>query len=116
MESTAILFVYCVHGPELNMNVKYTLHGIRFEWNARKAASNIKDHGIPFETACEAFFDPFVFAVDESVHPAERRAAIIGMTLNWRLVYVVYVLKGDVIRIISARLATKPERRQYEDR
>jgi len=98
------------------MNVKYTLHGIRFEWNARKAASNIKDHGIPFETACEAFFDPFVFAVDESVHPAERRDAIIGMTVNWRLVYVVYVLKGDVIRIISARSATKPERRQYEDR
>lgn len=98
------------------MNVKYTLHGIRFEWNPRKAASNVKDHGIAFETAWESFLDPFVFAVDESVHPTERRDAIIGMTVNWRLVYVVYVLKGDVIRIISARLATKPERRHYEDR
>ena len=52
-----------------------------------------------------------MFAVDESVHPAERRDAIIGMTVSWRLVYVVYVLKGDVIRIISARLATKPEKK-----
>ena len=108
--------VDCVHDPELNKDVTYALQGIKFEWNVRKAASNIKDHGVHFETACEGFFDPFVFAVDESVHPTERRDAIIGMTVNWRLVYVVYVLKGDVIRIISARPATKPERRQYENR
>lgn len=98
------------------MDVNYTLNWIEFEWNARKAASNVKKHGIPFETACEAFLDPFVFAVDEPVHGSERRNAIIGMTLSWRLVYVVYLLNGDVIRIISARLASKPERKQYEDR
>jgi uncharacterized DUF497 family protein len=98
------------------MNVTYTLHGIKFEWDSRKAASNLKVHGVTFETACEAFFDPFVFAVEEPLHPDERRDAIIGMTVNWRLLYVVYVLKGDLIRIISARLATKTERRQYEDR
>ena len=98
------------------MNVTYTLHGIRFEWDSRKAASNLNDHGIAFETACEAFFDPFVFAVEGPVHPDERRDVIIGMTVNWRLMYVVYVLKADVIRIVSARLATKGERRQYEDR
>jgi len=67
------------------MNANYTLGEIKFEWNVRKAASNIKDHGIPFETACEAFFDPLVVAVEESVHPTERRDAIIGMTVSWSL-------------------------------
>jgi len=98
------------------MNVAYTLHGISFEWDSRKAESNLKIHGIAFETACEAFFDPFVFAVQEPLHPDERRDAIIGMTVNWRLLYVVYVLRGEVIRIISARPVTKPERKQYENR
>ena len=98
------------------MKVTYILQGIEFEWDPRKAATNIKDHGIAFETACEVFFDPFVFALEESVHPAEKRDAIIGVTVSWRLVYVVHVIKGDVIRIISARLATKPERKLYENR
>ena len=71
------------------MNVTYTLHGIRFEWDSRKAASNLNDHGIAFETACEAFFDPFVLAVEGPVHPDERRDAIIGMTVNcvWCTLY-----------------------------
>ena len=98
------------------MKVTYILQGIEFEWDPRKAATNIKDHGIAFETACEVFLDPFVFALEESAHPAEKRDAIIGMTVSWRLVYVVHVVKEDVIRIISARLATKPERGQYENR
>src|SRR5437016_2733394 len=95
------------------MNLEYTLQGITFEWDSRKAAASLKEHRIQFETACEAFFDPFVLAVEEPVHLEERRDAIIGMTIGWRLVYV---LKGDVIRIISARTVTSRERIQYEDR
>ena len=97
------------------MNIKYTLHGIDFEWDSQKASANLQKHGISFETACEVFHDPFVQVVDEEVVDAEVREAAIGMTVDWRLVYVVYVFREEVVRIISARLVTKVERRQYEE-
>jgi uncharacterized DUF497 family protein len=56
-----------------------------------------------------------VQVVDEEVVDAEVREAAIGMTVDWRLVYVVYVFREEVVRIISARLVTKVERRQYEE-
>ena len=55
------------------MNLEYTLQGITFEWDSRKAAASLKEHRIQFETACEAFFDPFVLTVEEPVHLEERR-------------------------------------------
>lgn len=99
------------------MDIYYNLNEINFVWNVQKAAANVKSHkGITFELACEAFFDPFLQVEDAGVHEGEQREAIIGMTVNWRLLYVVHVLRGDVVRIISARLATNAERRIYEDR
>jgi hypothetical protein len=98
------------------MDIRYTLNEINFVWNSRKAASNIKSHkGISFELACEAFFDPLLQALDAGVVDGEQREAIIGMTAGWRLLYVVYILRDDEIRIISARLVTKAERRNYEN-
>ena len=97
------------------MSTTYTLHNIAFEWNRRKAIANSRKHGISFEFACEAFFDPFVFYLDEEIIREETRETIIGMTANWRLLYVVYVMREDYVRIISARLATKIEREQYEN-
>ena len=97
------------------MNIKYTLHGIHFEWDSLKASANLQKHGISFETACEVFHDPFVQVVDEEVVDAEVREAAIGMTVDWRLVYVVYVFREEVVRIISARLVAKVERKQYEE-
>lgn len=97
------------------MNTSYTLYGITFEWDRRKAVSNIRKHEISFELACEAFFDPFVFYLDEEVVNDETRESIIGMTRNWRLIHVVYVLKQDIVRVISARLVTKAEREKYEN-
>jgi len=67
------------------------------------------------ETASEIFFDPFVRVAEVESYAGEAREAVIGMTANWRLLYVVYTLRGKVIRMISARAVTKLERRYYED-
>ncbi|MCP4105440.1 MAG: hypothetical protein GY749_07880 [Desulfobacteraceae bacterium] len=69
-----------------------------------------------FETACEAFLDPFVKMGDEEYIEDEIRDTIIGMTINWQLLYVVFTMRDeDIIRIISARPVTKHERRYYEE-
>jgi hypothetical protein len=97
------------------MSVSYTLHGIRFEWDSRKASANLRKHRINFETACEVFFDPFICSADVESYPGEIREAVVGMTVNWRLLYVVYVQRRDAIRIISARPADSSERTIYEN-
>jgi len=65
--------------------------------------------------ACEAFFDPFVCYLDDEIIDGELRETIIGMTTAWRLLCVVYVLRGDIVRLISAQLVTNAEREQYEN-
>ncbi|MBS1249266.1 MAG: hypothetical protein MAG431_00842 [Chloroflexi bacterium] len=97
------------------MNIRHTLQNITFEWDSRKANANLHKHGISFEVACEVFFDPFVSYQSKEVVSDEIRESIIGMTTNWRLLYVVYAFRGDIIRIISARLVTKKEREDYEN-
>lgn len=97
------------------MDVSYTLHEIGFEWESRKAAANFRKHKVSFETACEVFFDPFLHVVDAGVVAGEPREAVIGLTVSWHLLYVVYVEHEDVIRIISARLAENAEREMYEN-
>jgi uncharacterized DUF497 family protein len=97
------------------MNVKYSLHNIAFQWDSQKAATNLRKHSITFELACEAFFDPFVCYLDDETIDGELRETIIGLSTNWQLLYVVYVLRDDIIRIISARLVTNAERENYEN-
>ena len=97
------------------MNVETVLHGIRFAWDSEKAATNRAKHGVSFEIACEAFFDPFVRVV-EANGTDEVREVLIGMTMAGRLLFVVHAERGeDVFRVISARHATAAERRLYED-
>ena len=97
------------------MNVQYTLQSIAFEWDSQKAATNIRKHKVKFELACEAFFDPFVCYLDEEIVGTELRERLVGLTTTWLMLYIVYVMRGDVIRIISARHATKEEREIYEN-
>ena len=97
------------------MNVRYTLHKIIFEWDSRKAATNLRKHDISFELACEAFFDPFVCYLDDETIEGEVRETIMGLTTTWQLLYVVYVLRDDIIRMISARVTTNIERETYEN-
>lgn len=86
-----------------------------FVWDGRKAVENRAKHGVGFETACEAFFDDLSAYVDATVGE-ERRTAVIGLSKSIGLLYIVHVEReGDVVRIISARVATKQERKTYED-
>jgi uncharacterized DUF497 family protein len=98
------------------MDIHYTLHEIQFEWDQAKAEANFIKHHVEFETACETFFDPFIYALDIEQHDSESRETFLGMTLQWNVLYVVYMIRqDDIFRIISARPATAAERRSYEE-
>jgi uncharacterized protein len=95
-------------------DVTFELQGQLFEWDAEKAAGNIRKHHVSFEKACEVFFDPFLRLVDTRERHEAREAAI-GLALDWSLLFVVHVVRrGDTIRIISCRPATPAEKRGYE--
>ncbi|XWK86094.1 MAG: BrnT family toxin [Phormidium sp.] len=96
------------------MDIVYRLQGVEFEWDANKAESNIEKHGVTFEEAAEAFFDPFYQSGDATANN-EQRDFIIGYSLEQRLLLVVYVERGKRNRIISARPATRNERKLYEE-
>lgn len=91
------------------------LDGVTFVWNEQKARINPSNHdGITFQQAAQAFFDPFLVVVDASRND-EERDAVIGLDRRWNLLYVVYIEReNDIIRIISARQATRKEREYYE--
>ena len=96
------------------MDTRFVLHGITFVWDENKAVANVRKHGIAFEQAAEAFFDPFLKLVGASRYE-EVRDAIIGMDARWNLLYVVHIeLEDEAIRLISARKATRRERADYE--
>jgi uncharacterized protein len=97
------------------MKVKYTLQNIIFEWDSEKAAVNLRKHNVTFELACEAFFDPFICYLDDEIVGSELRERIVGLTTTWLLLYIVYVMRDDAIRIVSARLVTNTEREVYEN-
>jgi uncharacterized DUF497 family protein len=98
------------------MDIKYICNGITFTWDERKAESNrIKHEGITFKQASTAFFDPFLKVIEASRNN-EIREAVIGLDDKWKMLFVVHIqIEDDQIRIISARQATKGERRDYED-
>jgi uncharacterized protein len=98
------------------MDVYFILNGITFVWNEEKSRNNLSKHnGITFKQAAEAFFDPFIKIVDASRND-EARDVIIGLDTRWNLLFVVHIeFEDDVIRIISARKATRKEREYYED-
>ena len=77
------------------MLTEYEFQGIKFEWDSHKADTNFQKHGISFDTACEAFFDPFVQSADVEEVDEEFREAIIGMTVAWKLLYVVYAIRNE---------------------
>lgn len=92
------------------MSILYRIQGVEFEWDAQ---SNIRKHGIAFAEAAEVFLDPFYQGGDASVDD-EQREFIIGYSLVQRLLLVVYIERGERTRLISARRATRHERRLYE--
>ena len=97
------------------MDVVYALEGIRFTWDPRKALANIRRHVVTFETGAEVFLDPFLKVVEIQEEDDEEREAVIGMTIAWQVLLVVYVTLPTTFRLISAREVTKAERKRYED-
>jgi uncharacterized DUF497 family protein len=91
----------------------YIMKSDDFEWDDSKAAINLRNHKITFEMARDVFSDPFIVEwIDEGQDKSEERFAALGMANN-RILFVAYTMRGDVIRIISARLAEPFERRKY---
>jgi hypothetical protein len=88
---------------------------LRFDWDPEKAASNERKHGVAFSEAATAFGDPISITVPDPEHSSgEARFILLGLTFRSRLVVVAHTETSDSIRIISARLATRIERRSYE--
>ncbi len=93
------------------------MNGIRFVWDSVKAAENKRNHGVSFEEARSVFFDEnarFEHDPDHSID--DDRFLLLGMSYTFRVLLVVHCFREEdqVVRLISARKATKTERRQYE--
>lgn len=88
---------------------------MQFEWNPLKATANLKKHGVSFEEAKTLFDNPLAVIFDDEAHSIdEQREIIIGHSRQNRLLLVTFTERFGNVRIISARLATRQEREDYE--
>jgi uncharacterized DUF497 family protein len=88
---------------------------LEFEWDPKKAQANRAHHGIDFEEALTVFRDPLARIFDDEEHSAdERREMMIGHSVKQRLILACFTVHGGRIRLISARKATRLERKDYE--
>ena len=87
-----------------------------YQWDPKKADLNNKKHGIDFADAVAVFEDEWALTIEHQVVKNEQRFATVGVDFLGRLVVVVYTYRGDDIRLISARPATRSERNVYEKR
>jgi len=88
---------------------------LEFEWDPAKAEKNLRKHGIDFVRAEDVFFDPKCVRQDStSEHDTELRSKAVGRIEDGRLVAVIYTMREERIRIISARRARDNERRKYD--
>lgn len=93
-----------------------SLVGSIVEWDPDKARSNRHKHGVSFEEAKSVFADPLSITVSDAGHSDEEcRFIDIGVSARSRLLVVVYTERENVIRLVSAREATRVERRVYEN-
>ena len=92
------------------------MKNLEFEWDPRKARENLRKHGISFEEAATAFGDPLSFTITDADHSsAEHRFITMGETELGRIVVVAHTDRGDTLRIISARPATRKEKHDYAE-
>jgi uncharacterized DUF497 family protein len=90
-----------------------------FDWSPAKAESNLKKHGVSFETATRVFADPFAMVAQDRIENAEHRWQTLGIVDGYLLLLVAHTVQNDedgseIIRIISARRAEPKERKRYE--
>jgi uncharacterized protein len=89
---------------------------MEFEWDPKKAAANLKKHGVTFQEAATVFGDPLALTFQDPDHSAdEERQLTFGLSLQKRLIVVSHTERGDRTRIINARLMDREERVIYEE-
>jgi uncharacterized DUF497 family protein len=89
---------------------------MKFEWDPRKAAANLKKHGVTFQEAATVFGDPLAITFQDPDHSeGEERQMTFGVSLQKRLIVVSHTQRKDRTRIISARLMDRKERVIYEE-
>jgi hypothetical protein len=92
------------------------MDGIGFEWDHRKDLANRRRHRVGFTEASTVFGDPLSITIPDPDHSLdEERFVIVGMSGERRLLIVVHTVRGERIRLISARRANALERRNYEE-
>lgn len=90
--------------------------GLEFEWDPKKAKANRDRHGVDFKEALTVFADPLARIFEDEEHSEEEpRELIIGHSANRLLILVCFTVRETRIRIISARKATRLERKDYEE-
>jgi hypothetical protein len=85
-----------------------------FQFDPTKAASNLKKHGISFADAEGVFYDPLAIHCNNPEAKGEERFVAIGMGSTGEILVVIYAFRGEEIRLISARRATRHEVKNYE--
>jgi hypothetical protein len=89
---------------------------VRFEWDPKKANVNLAKHRVSFEEAMTVFSDPLAKIFKDDLHSTEeQREIVIGHSSRQRLLLVSFAVRETTIRILSAREATTPERKDYEE-
>lgn len=89
---------------------------MEFEWDKNKATINLPKHGVPFDEAKTVFQDPFYIVFDDPDHSFEEyRCVAIGQSVKDRVLFISYTERGNTVRLISARKATRSERELYEE-
>lgn len=91
------------------------MHSTRvdIEFDPSKAASNVRKHGVGFADAEQALRDPLAVTIEEPDAESEQRFVTLGMDSLGRVLVVVYTLRGERVRLISARKASRGESEQY---
>jgi uncharacterized protein len=87
---------------------------MRYQWDKDKAATNLSKHGIDFADAVSVFSDDLAITTQDERFDEERFITI-GMDVFGQVLVLVYTFRGNQIRVISARKATRRERKQYEE-
>lgn len=88
---------------------------LEFEWHPDKGAENLRKHGLSFDEAVTAFADPLSLTIEDPDHSKdEERYLLLGISQAGRLLVVAHTERQHRVRLISARLATRRERRDYE--
>ena len=89
---------------------------LRFQWDPAKADANLRKHGVAFEEAITVFRNPLAAIFDDDQHSGdEAREIIVGHSQRRRLLIVIFVERGEFVRIVSARTCTRREQSDYEE-